>query len=76
MSTGTIDVHTLPSGVGSTSPSGEFNVSLTCDENVAVNAAMTDQDPHRQISQSVVTLTGDSIGPALACSFFITVPGR
>ena len=37
---GTIDVHTLPS-VGSTSPSGEFNVSLTCDENVAVNAVMT-----------------------------------
>jgi hypothetical protein len=40
---GTLDVRTLPD-VGDTSPSGAFNVSLTCDEQVALYAVMTDQD--------------------------------
>ena len=70
---GTIDVHTLPS-VGSTSPSGEFNVSLTCDENVAVNAVMTDQTTPSNTS-SVVTLTGDSTASGIGVQFFYNGTG-
>lgn len=70
---GTIDIHTLPS-VGSTSPSGEFNVSLTCDENVAVNAVMTDQTTPSNTS-SVVTLTGDSTASGIGVQFFYNGTG-
>jgi len=70
---GTIDIHTLPS-VGSTSPSGEFNVSLTCDENVAINAVMTDQTTPSNTS-SVVTLTGDSTASGIGVQFFYNGTG-
>ncbi|WP_375602247.1 fimbrial protein [Enterobacter hormaechei] len=73
VSLGTIDIHTLPS-TGSTSPSGEFNVSLTCDENVAVNAVMTDQTTPSNTS-SVVTLTGDSTASGIGVQFFYNGTG-
>ncbi|ELW1647876.1 oxidoreductase [Enterobacter oligotrophicus] len=70
---GTIDVRTLPT-VGSTSPSGAFNVGLTCDANVAVNAVMTDQTTPSNTS-SVVTLTGDSTASGVGVQFFYNGTG-
>ena len=71
---GTIDIRTLTT-VGSTSPSGAFNVSLTCDANVAVSAVMTDQTTPSNTS-SVVTLTGDSTASGVGVQFSITAPAR
>lgn len=65
---GTIDIRTLPT-VGSTSPSGTFNIGLTCDANVAVHAVMTDQTTPSNTS-SVVTLTGDSTASGVGVQFF------
>ncbi|MGJ0480476.1 fimbrial protein [Pantoea agglomerans] len=65
---GTLDIRTL-STVGSTSPSGAFNVTLTCDQNIAVNAVMTDQTNPAN-SSSVVTLTGDSTASGVGVQFF------
>lgn len=65
---GTIDIRTLPT-VGSTSPSGSFNVSLTCDANVAVSAVMSDQTTPSNTS-SVATLTGDSTASGVGVQFF------
>ncbi|MGC0808214.1 fimbrial protein [Pantoea agglomerans] len=65
---GTLDIRTL-STVGSTSPSGTFNVTLTCDQNIAVNAVMTDQTIPSN-SSSVVTLTGDSTASGVGVQFF------
>ncbi|MBB1228522.1 fimbrial protein [Pantoea pleuroti] len=65
---GTLDIRTL-STVGSTSPSGTFNVTLTCDQNIAVNAVMTDQTTPSN-SSSVVTLTGDSTASGVGVQFF------
>lgn len=65
---GTLDIRTLPA-VGSTSPSGTFNVTLTCDQNIAVNAVMTDQTTPSNHS-SVVTLTGDSTASGVGVQFF------
>ncbi|WP_418305590.1 fimbrial protein [Pantoea vagans] len=65
---GTLDIRTL-STVGSTSPSGAFNVTLTCDQNIAVNAVMTDQTTPSNTS-SVVTLTGDSTASGVGVQFF------
>lgn len=65
---GTLDIRTL-STVGSTSPSGVFNVTLTCDQNIAVNAVMTDQTTPSN-SSSVVTLTGDSTASGVGVQFF------
>jgi len=65
---GTLDIRTL-STVGSTSPSGTFNVTLTCDQNIAVNAVMTDQTTPSN-SSSVVTLTGDSSASGVGVQFF------
>lgn len=65
---GTLDIRTL-STVGSTSPSGAFNVTLTCDQNIAVNAVMTDQTTPSN-SSSVVTLTGDSTASGVGVQFF------
>ncbi|MCI2293360.1 MULTISPECIES: fimbrial protein [Enterobacter] len=70
---GAIDVHTLPV-VGSTSPSGEFTVSLSCDENVAVNAVMTDQTTPSNTS-SVVSLTGDSTASGIGVQFYYNGSG-
>lgn len=70
---GTLDVRTLPN-VGSTSPSGSFNVSLTCDQSVAVNAVMTDQTTPSNTS-SVVTLTGDSTASGVGVQFFYNGSG-
>ncbi|QIR28748.1 fimbrial protein [Kluyvera genomosp. 3] len=70
---GTLDVRTLPN-VGSTSPSGTFNVSLTCDQSIAVNAVMTDQTTPSNTS-SVVTLTGDSTASGLGVQFFYNGSG-
>lgn len=70
---GTIDIRTLTT-VGSTSPSGSFNVSLTCDANVAVNAVMTDQTTPSNTS-SVVTLTGDSTASGVGVQFFYNGTG-
>lgn len=70
---GTLDVRTLPN-VGSTSPSGTFNVSLTCDQSVAVNAVMTDQTTPSNRS-SVVTLTGDSSASGVGVQFFYNGSG-
>lgn len=70
---GNIDIHTLPA-VGSTSPSGSFNVSLTCDANVAVHAVMTDQTTPSNTS-SVVTLTGDSTASGVGVQFFYNGTG-
>ncbi|KIC88677.1 fimbrial protein [Pantoea agglomerans] len=65
---GTLDIRTL-SAVGSTSPSGAFNVMLTCDQNIAVNAVMSDQTTPSNRS-SVVTLTGDSTASGVGVQFF------
>ncbi|MBS1206266.1 MAG: pilus assembly protein pilin FimA [Proteobacteria bacterium] len=70
---GTMDIRTL-STVGSTSPSGSFNVSLTCDANVAVNAVMSDQTTPSNTS-SVVTLTGDSTASGVGVQFFYNGTG-
>lgn len=70
---GTIDIRTLPT-VGSTSPSGTFNVGLTCDANVAVHAVMTDQTTPSNTS-SVVTLTGDSTASGVGVQFFYNGTG-
>ena len=70
---GTVDIRTLTT-VGSTSPSGSFNVSLTCDANVAVSAVMTDQTTPSNIS-SVVTLTGDSTASGVGVQFFYNGTG-
>ena len=70
---GNIDIHTLPA-VGSTSPSGSFNVSLTCDANVAVHAVMTDQTTPSNTSP-VVTLTGDSTASGVGVQFFYNGTG-
>lgn len=70
---GTIDIRTLTT-VGSTSPSGAFNVSLTCDANVAVSAVMTDQTTPSNTS-SVVTLTGDSTASGVGVQFFYNGAG-
>lgn len=70
---GTLDVRTLPN-VGSTSPSGTFNVSLTCDQSIAVNAVMTDQTTPSNTS-SVVTLTGDSTASGVGVQFFYNGSG-
>lgn len=65
---GAPDIHTLPN-VGSTSPSGSFNVSLTCDEQVALYAVMTDQTTPTNTS-STVTLTNDSTASGIGVQFF------
>ncbi|MGD9426797.1 fimbrial protein [Pantoea sp. NSTU24] len=65
---GTLDIRTL-STVGSTSPSGAFNVTLTCDQQIAVSAVMTDQTTPANRS-SVVTLTGDSTASGVGVRFF------
>lgn len=65
---GTLDIRTL-SAVGSTSPAGAFNVTLTCDQQIAVNAVMTDQTTPANRS-SVVTLTGDSTASGVGVQFF------
>ncbi|WP_337011326.1 fimbrial protein [Pantoea sp. AS142] len=70
---GTLDIRTL-STVGSTSPSGAFNVTLTCDQNIAVNAVMTDQTTPSN-SSSVVTLTGDSTASGVGVQFFYNGSG-
>ncbi|MBW8248662.1 fimbrial protein [Enterobacter mori] len=70
---GTLDIRTLPT-VGSTSPSGTFTVSLTCDANVAVNAVMTDQTTPSNTS-SVVKLTGDSTASGVGVQFFYNGTG-
>jgi len=70
---GTLDIRTL-STVGSTSPSGAFNVTLTCDQNIAVNAVMTDQTTPSN-SSSVVTLTGDSTASGVGVQFFYNGTG-
>jgi type 1 fimbria pilin len=70
---GTIDLRTLPS-VGSTSPSGTFTVSLTCDANVAVSAVMTDQTTPSNTT-STVNLTGDSTASGVGVQFFFNGTG-
>ncbi|ROP58371.1 type 1 fimbria pilin [Enterobacter sp. BIGb0383] len=70
---GSLDIHTLPS-VGSTSPSGTFNISLTCDAQVAVNAVMTDQTTPSNTT-STVTLTGDSTASGVGVQFFYNGTG-
>lgn len=64
---GTVDMRTLPA-VGSTSPSGTFNVSLVCDQQVAVNAVVSDQTNQANVSSSV-TLTGDSTASGVGVQF-------
>ncbi|HDS9360680.1 TPA: fimbrial protein [Enterobacter chengduensis] len=64
---GTLDVSTLPS-VGSTSPSGSFNVNLTCDPLVSVNAVITDQTTPSNTT-SVATLTSDSTASGIGVQF-------
>lgn len=70
---GAPDIHTLPN-VGSTSLSGSFNVSLTCDEQVALYAVMTDQTTPDNTS-SVVTLTNDSTASGIGVQFFYNGSG-
>lgn len=70
---GTLDVRTLPD-VGDTSPSGAFNVSLTCDEQVALYAVMTDQTTPSNTS-STVTLTDDSTASGVGVQFFYNGSG-
>ena len=70
---GTIDVRTLPN-IGSVSPSGTFNVGLTCDEQVSVNAVMTDQTTPSNTT-SVVSLTGDSTASGVGVQFFYNGSG-
>lgn len=70
---GAPDMRTLPS-VGSTSSSGSFSVSLTCDEQVALYAVMTDQTTPTNDS-SVVTLTNDSTASGIGVQFFYNGSG-
>lgn len=65
---GVIDVRTLPS-VGSTSAFGHFDIALSCDENIAVNAVMTDQAKPAN-SSSVVSLTSNSTAAGVGVEFF------
>ncbi|WP_145583411.1 fimbrial protein [Yersinia thracica] len=65
---GVIDVRTLPS-VGSTSAFGHFDIALSCDENIAVNAVMTDQAKPANTS-SVVSLTSNSTAAGVGVEFF------
>ncbi len=70
---GNIDVRTLPS-VGSTSPSGAFNIELVCDEKISVSAVITDQtDPSN--TSSAVSLTGDSTASGVGVEFFYNNTG-
>jgi type 1 fimbria pilin len=64
---GTVDVRTLPA-VGSTSPSGTFNVSLYCDQKVSVNATLSDQT-HPANYSSAVSLTSDSNASGVGVQF-------
>lgn len=70
---GDINIRTLPA-VGSTSPSGTFNVSLACEEQVAVNAVITDQTTPANTS-STVTLTSDSTASGVGVQFFYNGTG-
>ncbi|HFV9242537.1 TPA: fimbrial protein [Enterobacter bugandensis] len=70
---GTVDISTLPS-VGSTSPSGSFNVNLTCDPLVSVNAVITDQSTPTNTT-SVVTLTADSTASGVGVQFYYNGTG-
>lgn len=63
----TVDVRTLPT-VGSTSPSGTFNVSLSCDQQVSVNATLSDQT-HPGNYSSTVSLTSDSSASGVGVQF-------
>lgn len=64
---GTVDIRTLPA-IGSTSPSGTFNVSLSCDQQVAVNATFSDQT-HPENYSSAVSLTKDSTALGVGVQF-------
>lgn len=70
---GTIDIRTLPT-VGSSTQSGSFDVELSCDEKVAVNAVITDQSNPSNHS-STVTLTGDSTAYGVGVEFFFNGSG-
>lgn len=65
---GVIDASSLAS-VGSTSEAGTFDVSITCDAGVWVNAIMTDQTTPSNTS-SVVTLTSDSTASGVGVQFY------
>ncbi len=70
---GSIDMLSL-TAVGSTSPSGAFNVELACDENIAVNAVMTDQSDQSNMT-SIVSLTSDSTASGIGVQFFYNGTG-
>jgi len=62
-----INVRALPS-VGSTSPAASFNIDVTCDANIALNAVLTDQTSPSNTS-TAVSLTGDSSASGLGVEF-------
>lgn len=64
---GTVDARTLPA-VGSTSPSGAFNVALTCDQQVSVNATISDQT-HPANMSIAASLTNDSTAEGVGVQF-------
>lgn len=64
---GAVDVRSLPA-VGSTSPSGGFNISLSCDQQVSVNATVSDQT-HPTNFSSAVSLTADSTASGIGVQF-------
>lgn len=64
---GAVDVRSLPK-VGSTSPSGGFNISLSCDQQVSVNATISDQT-HPANFSSEVSLTADSTASGIGVQF-------
>lgn len=64
---GPVDIRTLPA-IGSTSPSGTFNVSLFCDQQVSVNATLSDQTHPTNYSSSV-SLTSDSTASGVGVQF-------
>nr|WP_160623542.1 fimbrial protein [Mixta intestinalis] len=65
---GDINVRELPA-IGSTSPAASFTIDVDCDENIALNAVVTDQSNPENRS-SVVSLTGTSTAAGVGVEFF------
>ncbi|MGR7498083.1 fimbrial protein [Klebsiella aerogenes] len=70
---GTIDVASL-STVGSTTRSGSFDVSLTCDSALWLKAVVTDQSNPNNTS-NIVSLTSDSTASGVGVQFYYNGTG-
>ncbi|QHM76279.1 F17b-G fimbrial adhesin [Mixta theicola] len=70
---GNINLRELPA-IGSTSPAANFTIDVDCDENIALNAVVTDQSNPDNRS-TVVSLTGDSTAAGVGVEFFYNGTG-